>query len=247
MMITPLTVQVFAGGEGARWIRRTRLDLPEHRHELMIGLQTIISRTAAMLFERGMMKTVFFGPLHYSGLVAPFPVLNNTAGMPLLEAMRNLALRGTERSVFLLGDVVFSNRMMNLILDHAVDEVRFAGRQGPNLITGKHSGELFGVSVPARFYDELDQHCAWMTARGQPRLYPPKLWALARMFVGVEHQDSHPYLPNVGFGAPDWTDDVDNAEEYASYFRALSDCAIGDDAAQVVPDPVRLAASEDTF
>jgi hypothetical protein len=246
-MIPPLTVQVFAGGEGARWIRRTRLDLPERKHEIMVGLQALISRTAAMLFERGMMETVFFGPLHYSGLVAPFPILNNTTEMPLLDAMRNLALRGTERTVFLLGDVVFSNRVMNQLLGHAVDEVRFAGRQGPNLITGKRSGELFGVSVPSRFYDELDQHCAWMTARGQPRLYPPKLWALARMFAGVEHQDSNPYLHNVGFGAPDWTDDVDSPEEYTDYFRALSDAAIADDAAQIVPGPVRPAASEDTF
>lgn len=205
----------------------------------MIGEQTLISRTAKMLRDRSA-EAVFLAPTHYVAYVLPYEVISKTYRMNLLEAISySQHTRGSERTVILLGDVVFSHRILDSLLHASDDEVIFAGRQVANSIIGKNASELFGVSVPAKYYDELDYYCRWMNDTVRPRGYPPKLWAIARLFVGLEQYDETSHLPNVGFGPPDFTDDIDSPSEYLAFFKLLSAAALEDD--WLVPSAINVS------
>jgi hypothetical protein len=146
---------------------------------------------------------------------------------PLLDGIKTIfPLWETDRTTVLLGDVVFSYKALNLILD-TQEPVAFIGRPGQNPVVGKTAAELFGFSVSREMYSSVYDHCVRMTARGAVINYPPKLWALYRLMCGFEH-DEYKYENKILIDPQDYTDDLDSVEEYQEFWLQLSQAALQD-------------------
>ncbi len=146
---------------------------------------------------------------------------------PFLDGMKTIfPLWEADRTIVLLGDVVFSYKALDLIMS-TQQPVAFLGRPGPNPVIGKTAAELFGISVSREMYVTVYDHCVRMTAHGAPIKYPPKLWALYRLICGFEH-DEYKYEDEILLDPQDYTDDLDSVEEYKEFWPGLCAEALSD-------------------
>lgn len=234
----PIRVFIMANGDGDRWIQGlAKYDpegkLPKWKQAVTVGDEMIFHRTIRMLTEVGIDPEEIM-------VVGPRPMWKQPKAErqfkaveppgesgPLLEGVKTIfPLWESDRTVVLLGDVVFSYRAINGILK-TLNPIMFLGRPGPNPVTGKQAPELFGFSVAEEWYGPVLKHCERMTARGAPIRYPPKLWALYRLVCGFEH-DEYKYDDDFLVDPLDYTDDLDSVEEYRDYWPALSQTALAD-------------------
>ena len=146
----------------------------------------------------------------------------------ILEGISRTKDEWYEHSViFLLGDVIYSNRAMRRIL-RSTDEIAFFGRFGSNKKTGKLAPEIFALSICS---DELVQHSVWKWMR---RIWfhdanvNAKLWTLYDFIADPEEilQTGATVKFHV---IDDYTDDIDSPEEYQRFFDILKESAIEDD------------------
>ncbi len=148
---------------------------------------------------------------------------------PLLEGIKTvMPLWEADRTIVLLGDVVFSYKALDLIMS-TQQPVAFLGRTGPNPVTGKEAAELFAFSVSREMYDTVYHHCAKMTYHGAPIKYPPKLWSLYRLMCGFKH-DEYRYEDEILLDPEDYTDDLDSVEEYKEFWLWMCAEALSDNA-----------------
>ncbi len=142
--------------------------------------------------------------------------------------MTIMPLWETDRTIVLLGDVVFSYKALDLILN-TQQPVSFLGRPGSNPVIGKEAAELFGFSVSKEMYGIIKDHCSRMTVRGAVVNYPPKLWALYRLVCGFGHDDCR-YEDKILLNPQDYTDDLDSVEEYQQFWLGMCAEALSDNA-----------------
>lgn len=122
-----------------------------------------------------------------------------------------------ERTTLLLGDVVFSNWALDVFWQ--ANRLTFVGRSGPNRVTGRPHGELFGFVITnnadrVAMLDAL-RSSLWEGA-------PGRLWDLLATFT---YDD-----PLVDLGPDDYTDDVDFDEDIDVALPRLQEAAAADDA-----------------
>lgn len=230
-----MTVFIMAGGEGDRWktgvsarLKKSVADgYPEYKQLVKIGEEVIIERMIRMLRERNLRDIVVVAPRDFTGhiLGAEHKIVEGNQG-PLLHGIATLGMDwGFSRTLFLLGDVVLSPAMMDTVIGN-LDKCKFIGRLGGNPITGKGASELFGFTVGRWGYEEVSGFCHWMTRRGAPINYPPKLWALYRLMCGLEHDDydiDNQLLLEID---NDFSDDIDSIQEYQDYGSRLVQAAL---------------------
>ena len=222
---------IFAEGPGERWNQsRTahsrRLDwLPDYKHWLDCGGVSIIGRTAKMLADKDIYGTVI-APQSFRRAVWPFDV-NTQTGMvraepgPLLDGLA--ASRGfwdSEKTLFLMGDVLFSRARLNQVVGERGTSrpLVFFGRKEPNPLTGKEAPEIFGFAATSGKYNTVMKAAIYLCSHGRNKLWDAKLWSLYR------HLGQSEFLDLEG----DWSDDVDSPEEYEEFWPALQDQAIHD-------------------
>ncbi len=198
--------------------------------------ETIFHRTIRMLVEAGigLEEIMVVGPRmmwkqpkagrQFKGIDIPG---SGSPPGPILDGMMQIfPLWESERTVVLLGDVVFSYKALDLILG-TQEPIAFVGRPGQNPIIRKKAAELFGISVSREMYGDVYDHCVRMTARGAAINYPPKLWALYRLVCGFEY-DEYKYEKKILLDPEDYTDDLDSVEEYEEFWLQLSGAALAD-------------------
>jgi len=221
---------IMAQGRGRRWKPHDgRLkDLPSIKHLIAIGKYgaPIISRTQILITLHSQhlpMKieyTVVATPWD-SGQSPPthFFTLAEPTG-PLIDGIYQTRPMWGERVIFLLGDVVFSHALIDVILLDT-GELTFFGRLGPNPVTGKAASELFGVAIAEERYEDVLAWMAKATARGSEFTYPcPRLWDL---YYNFEDQGRLVSLKG------DYTDDIDSIQEYDQFWHSLNREAAEDD------------------
>lgn len=116
-------------------------------------------------------------------------------------------------ALVLLGDVVYSPRVLQWMIEHptgASGKVAFLGRRGLNRVTGKVSPEIYALRLDVlgghlvRQYLEVAER---RLARGG------KLWGLWEAMAGQ----------SVWLETGDYTDDVDTPEDYRAMLRAADE------------------------
>lgn len=128
-----------------------------------------------------------------------------------------------ERVVFLMGDAVFSWRVMMAIFQETIaDGFRVFGRVGLNAVTGKPYDERFAVAVSAKQYPALEHHLKLVVADNECR---GVLKSLYHNIVGGPHVPIEPIetptfpilWENIILWVipeDDYTDDFDSPLEY---------------------------------
>lgn len=203
-----MKIFVLCQGEGKRWGEDSCIQVPcEYKQMVLIDGTPNILRTASML--KGMDYTIvangeMFTPEQHELTNGHFRTLQY-AGKNILEGICQLSWGIEEDLLFLLGDVVFSERQLDHILYPHLP-VCVNGRRRANPITGKKAGEIFAL-----FIGQSEQERVLKIAKGSDGR---KLWHL-KAYAGI------PLVEIEG----DWTDDIDSPEEYRLYYDALNDLA----------------------
>lgn len=212
-----------AQGKGSRWeVDRTRnpIDLPcDFKQLIPLGNETVITRTIRQLQGERITVVAKYGDFsfHLPPGIA-IQELREPTGTILRGIWKIAGLWSADRIIILLGDVVYSNAMIDLILSDK-KPFSFYGRLGANQVTGKQAPELFGINF---LRDNRIAICRTLKSLWYPEKQnrEVKLWDLYREL------DSYDYLREIG---GDWSDDTDSIEAYQQFFPKLMMSAIGDD------------------
>ncbi len=225
-----MKIYILAQGQGSRWRydshRVREIDLPsEYKQLLPIGKgEVLIQRTIRQIGESiDELDVTLIAPGDF--LLYPYPEwmkfqsFREPTGCILEGICRTKNEWAGERVLFLLGDVIYSNRMMKEIINNR-DTVSFFGRKGKNVFTDKEASEIFAFG----FNDtQIMQDVLWQEMRHLwfRREIDAKLWTLLSYLklsiVEVEN---------------DYTDDVDSPEEYEQFYEKLKELALEDDERQ---------------
>jgi len=110
------------------------------------------------------------------------------------------------RTNIILGDVIFSNRAIDLLF-YYMDYEFIIGRTGRNKVTGKLAAELFALSFAGFHAENVFQRMLKMSG---------KLWNYYYKF--------HPPL----FNPEDYTDDIDSPQAYDQFYQRMLYAVRGD-------------------
>lgn len=203
-----------AHGAGARWQENPGIPWtsPATFKQLVpLGNETIITRTIRQLREYNLFPTV----------IAPgdlFPSMPERTNFHSFREPTGSLIRGIwltskmdwsgDRTIILLGDVVYSNKSIRTILTTKIGYPFVYGRLGSNEFTGKTAPELFALHIPKFYYKILAINLFQKEG---------KLWDLY-------HREKVKLVQCF-----DYTDDLDSPQEFTQFFGKLSDCALKDD------------------
>lgn len=202
------TFFIMAQGQQIRW---QHPNFPT-KHFLPVGEETILTRTLRQLKDKDVLVVCDSEYSNHINIDMIHSLVRPTGGL-VQGIWRTLKDYEFDVGVILLGDVVFSNRMLDAILKDD-REVGLYGRLGANPITGKEARELFGMRIENSKYNDF------MCWAGRAWMKNPhyRLWDV---------YDN--YCQDVLTVEEDYTDDMDNPQEYECRFAKLSGLAVEDD------------------
>jgi len=212
---------IMAQGIGSRWTldRRFMTELPaEYKWFIPLNGETIITRILRQLNDKNFVVVMSLSHAHLLPSGTPIYQLHEPTGSILRGIWTVIRKKwDADRFVFLLGDVVYSKRMLDVIFTNKDNELLFYGRNGQNEITGKEASEIFGISFGRSELEniEFDLYSIW---KPEEENYNLKLWLLLRYVNG-----NMLYLPY------DFTDDVDSPQGYLKFFKKLEKAAWEDE------------------
>jgi len=218
-----------AQGEGSRWkpdVRWSHVDIPAEVKQLIpLGNETILTRTLRQVSRHVPQKNVHVVMnLQYALNLPP-----DTVMLPLDEPTGFL-LRGiwiannrsgeADRTVVLLGDVVYSNNAIQTIFEDVWGTPLF-GRQESNYITGKKASELFALAFSLERSDYIiGIILSILKDRGRKT---------ARLWDIFDWIDQNSGETSFAHDISDYTDDVDSIQEYVLFFDKLEKAVLEDD------------------
>ena len=201
-----LTIFILCAGNGDRW--NDHLGVPKQL--IAFGGEALIERTARLVMEQKKRRVCCVSrnprislPQHDMLLVSQTDSLTETilATCPYWS----------DRNVFLLGDVFYSERAMSLILECQRD-LAFFGRPWPSSFVKCGHGEMFGLTFTADTTDVmhnlLDSGLSHKSTGAQANL-----WNLYQLAGGLPLGSSR-YLPQLLMPIDDYTNDIDTPIDY---------------------------------
>ena len=229
-----MKIYILAQDKGSRWKddfgRDKGIQLPsEYKQLVPIGNgEVLIQRTIRQLWEISRAKGIRVeGDWSHATLIAPgdfllynipkwieFRSFREPTGCILEGICRTKKEWRDHRVIFLLGDVVYSNRMMQEIINNR-DTVSFFGRIGSNVFTGKDASEIFAFSFTE---DYIVQRDVWEGMRD--------IWFRRQIQAKLWHFYDKSELRTLD---NDYTDDIDSPEEYNLFYEKLKELALADD------------------
>ena len=209
-----MNIIIMAHGNQERWFEK--YDAPFiAKHLLPVRKQPLLKRTIDLFAPHGDV-TVFAWDWYTSYIDYPCSTIHPVKS--LLNGI--LQTRGSweDKTVFLLGDVLFSKQAVSDIVK--IDELKFFGRPGPNRVSGKAASELFGFTMMRGDWDQVIEYCEFIIVKQKKLKCLPKLWALYRLCCGNEcHQDIIDLkLLEV---IDDYTDDIDSPQAYNQFWGSM--------------------------
>ena len=239
-----MKIYILAQGKGSRWKddsgRDKGIQLPsEYKQLVPIGNgEVLIQRTIRQLWEISRARGIRVeGDWSHATLIAPgdfllynipkwieFRSFREPTGCILEGICKTKKEWRDHRIVFLLGDVVYSNRMMQKIISNT-DTVSFFGREGANIFTGKDASKIFALS-----FNKVDatQLYIWHWMRKlwfRDQINDAKLWTLYNYIHETYPVQAYPMRTVDN----DYTDDIDSPEEYNLFYEKLKELALADD------------------
>lgn len=219
--MTYRNVLIVCGGSGHRWNNY----LGKPKQLAVIDGETLLARTVRQCRERNVIPVIVTAPGD-TRMAVPGAVHDWAKPAPEMGATgrywdsRHLWAR-FYRNVLLHGDVFFTDEAMDAILSFDDGWTCFA-RLGENELTGKPTGELFGVSFDQESTAEFERALLYTAMLWQSdvinRCIGFDVWRAMQGFRGPEVRGTSPYV-NVGrcVELNDWTDDFDRPEDYERF------------------------------
>lgn len=219
-------VIILAGGKATRWRATTggqhrdfdKLDAP-------INGRPLLWRTIDMLAARGITPRFCGAP---QSIHAACPDLCFASASPdVCGAVAATSGSWGAGTAILLGDVVWSNGALDIVLSAIGKPWRFLGKAGANAWTGKAWGEIYALTVSAADAGRITQAAGAVHAAGARS---PKLWDLYDALRGRMPLDQPLAVREVDqqfTEIADWTDDIDTPHDYAAVLRAMKTAALG--------------------
>lgn len=201
-----LSVFILCAGSGDRW--HDYLGVPKQL--ISFGGEALIERAARLIGERKQGRVCCVTrnprislPQHETLLLSHTDSLAETI----------LATHGywSDRNVFLLGDVFYSERAISWILECQRD-LAFFGRPWPSPLVKCGHGEMFGLTFAASAADIVQN----LLARGlsiKLNGAPANLWNLYQLAGGLSLGSSR-YLSQLLILIDDYTNDIDTPIDY---------------------------------
>jgi len=185
----------------------------------VVDQETIFERTVRLVRAAGVSRVV--------AVIHPLPqwppvcaragvetYVQPDPGGSVVGAIMNLREFWGDRTIILLGDVIFSVAAIRAIV--ASSGAVFFGRRGKNPVTGKRFGELFGLAFSepdrARLILETSSAAGWSHHQDT------KLWGLL--------EKVHPGWPLIEIS--DYTDDMDTHDDYTKRLPVIRAAAAKD-------------------
>ena len=187
--------------------------------------ETIIERTARIATGFGRLVLVSPDDAYWQAVadIIRAPILSPGPTVTLVESLLAAVTDSYVASgdlAVLLGDVVYSHRCLNAVVDGG-SEIRIVGRTGGNPMTGKSHAEAFGMYVPGWRRAAVDEILKRLSAREGRQ----GLWQIYYELTGLHGPAYSPYLREL---KDDWSDDVDSSEDLTLLPR-LRELAAEDD------------------
>jgi len=189
--------------------------MPSFKQLLRISdSETIFSRTCRQLFAAGVDQVSAVAHWHSEWIRAcvdgriPF-LSQDDPGGSVVGAIHHYQNLWGDSVLIVLGDVVFSNQAIQIMVGQGPRTSEFFGRQeAANPVTGKVHPEIFALRIVK------DHHATFLGATSEPtwRRHPDtKLHDLRMKLFGIIQF----------FEISDYTDDVDTEEDYVKRFPLL--------------------------
>jgi hypothetical protein len=215
-----MNIIIMAHGNQERWFER--YDAPFiAKHLLPVRKQPLLKRTIDLFSPYGDV-TVFAWDWYTSHINYPCYAISPVKS--LLDGILQTRDSWGDKTVFLLGDVLFSRQSALDIVE--IDKLKFFGRPGPNPVSGKNAGELFGFTMMKDDWEQVIEYCEFMTTTKNLK-HSPKLWALYRLCCGNEcHQEiiDLELLEVIN----DYTDDIDSSQAYNQFWDSMTRAELAD-------------------
>ena len=140
-----MTVILACGGNQARW----QHPVHSRKHLVPIFEEPLLHRTVRQLCDRDVFEIVIISS---DEILARPPATLISPVQPSLTMNIDKILSSrhvwshTERTTLLFGDVVFSEKAMDAIINCEEPYIQWFGRAGPNSLTRHPYGEIFGLT-----------------------------------------------------------------------------------------------------
>jgi hypothetical protein len=210
-----MNIRIMAQGRGSRWKDDYSYQdhHPEYKQVILINDKLVLIQRTIMQFWDYPQTIVAPGDmLNYLFCFKDYAYYREPVGSLLNGIWQSRKDWKTEREVILLGDVAYSNRAKNIIINDD-RPVSIYGRKGSNKVTGKEAKELFGLSIQNLSYEEMGDVLNKLWKGGQG-----KLWNL------LDHLGDSVFVE-----IDDYTDDVDSIQEYVKFWGSLRKAILEDD------------------
>lgn len=205
-----MKIFIMAQGKGSRWKENARFPVPcEIKQHVPILGTPLIQRTVNQV--RGVPsvsivgKGEWFGNFHRNTMTLTEPTGSILNGI----IKTSLCWFEDKDILFLLGDVVYSEYAISLILSnlYLTPPITLYGRLTGNLFTGKSAKEIFAVHIrpETSVFDILDEGIRRKEDNA-------KLWDVYNITQKI--------VP-----VADWTDDIDSPEEYNLFYKKIEEFA----------------------
>ena len=206
-----MRVIILAQGLNSRWQEYRGVKPPyEYKHLVEIGGQTILERVIEQVMNYGVAPIVI-APGEYTQYITYNVIPLRSPGTTLFHGLSaTQPYWETGQTLFLLGDVIFSDAMMELIFTPNSFEKVLYGREGGNPGSGKTVGEIFALKIKQSYYNQFFAFLRQRLNRDEGG----RLWDL--------HKLGYPFVQLRG----DWTDDIDSPQEYDEFFGLLEECVL---------------------
>ncbi|MDP1593915.1 MAG: NTP transferase domain-containing protein [Gallionella sp.] len=201
-----LKVFILCAGEGDRW--NDHLDIPKQL--ITFGGETLIERTARLVSNRTK-GLVYCVALDERISLAKNDTLFVSYTASLAETILATYKFWSDRNIFLLGDVFYSERAISWIFAEQRDLI-FFGRPWPSAFVKCGHGEMFGLS----FTSDTSAYVRNLVTQGlsnKPTEIQANLWYLYQLAGGVKLGSSK-FLPHLLVPIDDYTNDIDTPIDY---------------------------------
>lgn len=212
-------IYILAQGKGTRWSDGMRVgrkfDYPsEYKHLIPINGTPNLVRTTQILKDNEQHSYLVVAE---NEMVAAgnydFPVFTLTSPGNILDGIQQLLLTSQEDDIYLLGDVIFSRKLLSSILSHTETSYSLWGRKDRNEFIGKEAGEIFALTVCQAWKPLVFEQLKYL------KHLATKLWGF------YNHEMYAGEFRNVD----DWTDDIDSPEHYEQFYEKINEFAKADD------------------
>jgi hypothetical protein len=201
-----LSIFILCAGSGERW--NQYLGVPKQM--IPFGNETLIERTLRLLSKQDQRRVVCVVRDSEMTLTR-YNTLSLSRSDSLAETILATRPYWSDRNMFFLGDVFFSERAVERILS-CERRLAFFGRPWPSALAQCGHGEMFGFTFGASAISSVQSLIDRSLTNG-PRNAQPNLWNLYQLAGGLPLGSSR-FIPRLLVPIDDYTNDIDTPIDY---------------------------------